>query len=65
LGRWVNEQRQDLTKIKLFQRIGFEWEVQTKLNEELWADWYEELVEYKQQNGHCNVSQRDKDNNQK
>jgi hypothetical protein len=37
---------------------------QAARHEQLWLKKYNQLLEYKQQNGHCNVSQTDKDNKQ-
>ena len=63
LGIWVmtqravyNNKRMDTTfssdQIKLLNGIGFEWVVSKVVS---WGEWFEELKQYKQVNGNCNV----------
>lgn len=61
LGTWVVAQRQlykfdeiDEEKIDLLNSINFNWEP----HKSEWEDRYLELMQYKQDNGHCNVPQR-------
>ena len=42
-------------RIADLEKIGFEWGLG---NDSLWQTVYEELIAYKQQNGHCNVPRR-------
>ena len=58
LGRWVNNQRQSYKKGKLSQEsidllesIGFVWD----LLDEAWTTRFDELVDFKNENGDCNV----------
>jgi hypothetical protein len=71
LSIWVDSQRRDYRRGKLLKKhedmlneIGFEWEVKTKSNDELWNVRYEELVEFKRQKGHCNVPRKFQHNEQ-
>lgn len=69
LGEWVHRQRaiynnkrkdQKLSsdQISLLNGIGFSW---NRL-EEVWNERFKQLTEYKEQNGHCRVPQKYKDN---
>jgi hypothetical protein len=64
LGKWVDSQRQFHSKNKLrldrkglLDEIGFVWRVRV-VNSVPWNKQYEKLVEFKRENGHCNVPQR-------
>jgi hypothetical protein len=62
LGMWVNTQRQfhskntiRLDRKVLLDDIGFVWKVGNYALESIWKKKYEQLVEFKQKNGHCIV----------
>jgi len=68
LGSWVRTQRHLCKKNKLLpeqkdrlEGIGFEWELRKHLG---WDERFQQLVEYKEQNGHCRVPQEYKVNPQ-
>lgn len=74
LGKWVANQRfhyklkrdgkqSNLSdaRINALENLGIEWNVKLK-DDRLWDDRYYELVAFKEENGHCNVPQRYKDN---
>ena len=57
LGKWVNQVRYEHSKNilcplkrRLLDSIGFQWSVRRR-----WIDFYDELVRYKESNGHCRV----------
>jgi hypothetical protein len=61
-GMWVNTQRQFYSKNKLrldrkvlLDELGFVWKVGNYALESIWKKHYEQLVEFKQKNGHCIV----------
>jgi hypothetical protein len=62
LGMWVNTQRQFQSKNKLrldrkvlLDELGFVWKVGYYALESIWKNHYEQLVAFKQKNGHCIV----------
>ena len=64
LGLWVDRQRQLFKKGKLSSEqiesmngIGFSW----NLDEDKWNEMFDQLKDYKKDNGDCNVSTLDKD----
>jgi len=72
LGRWVNHQRQQYKRLKngeksymtaqreaMLNSIRFTWSLQ---HPDAWTQRYNELVQYKNEHGNCNVPQRFKDN---
>ena len=68
LGTWVHNQRTKYKNEKLspeqisrLNGIGFEWELRTYVPLG-WDERFEQLKEYKQVNGNCNVSTYDEDN---
>lgn len=76
LAAWVSNQRYQYKKmregkrsqitterVQLLEKIGFEWSCGEMLHD-LWQQRYEELMKFKNQNGHCNVPQGYKQNNQ-
>lgn len=67
LGTWVHNQRTKYKneklspeQIKSMNGIGFEWELRTYVPLG-WDERFEQLKEYKQVNGNCNVSTYDED----
>jgi hypothetical protein len=69
LASWVDHQRQKFKKNSLSKEcitkldaLGFVWQVRDVTLQVDWGVRYNELVEYKQQFGHCNVSQKYKSN---
>ena len=69
LGRWVTTQRTQRSKgnldsdyEKLLTDIGFEWEAPRTDVREIWNKRFEELQKFKEQNGHCEVPARHKEN---
>jgi len=63
LGNWVKLQRQlykrgDLLpdRIELLKRIGFEWELRRKVVCVDWNERFEQLKQYKKDDGNCDVS---------
>jgi hypothetical protein len=63
-GLWVMTQRSNhvhnkmrLDRKRLLNEIGFVWKVivSRNINDQLWHQHYEELVEFKRKNGHCVV----------
>jgi hypothetical protein len=71
LGRWADTQRQlyskntiRLDRMGLLDKIGFVWRLRAASNynsdefESIWKHQYEKLVEFKRENGHCNMPQR-------
>lgn len=64
LGAWVQTQRTEyrlkkLSKMrtKLLNEMGFSWNYGTKMAKEQWRRRFEELMEYKNRYGDCNVPQ--------
>lgn len=70
LGKWVHKQRQEFKKkrdgelssltsyrIAALQKIGFQVDT-TNRAEALWQQRYKELMQFKIENGHCNVPQK-------
>lgn len=75
LGRWGGQQRQQKKSGKLHSKreeklnvIGFDWGFTRDLGgvnpKDLWALRYDQLVEFKKQNGHCVVPYNHPDNRQ-
>ena len=75
LGRWGGQQRQQKKSGKLHPKreemlnaVGFDWGFTRDLGgvnpKDLWALRYEQLVEFKKQNGHCVVPYNQPDNRQ-
>ena len=72
LGIWVMNQRAIYNKkkegklspeqISRLNGIEFKWELQKKGNQVSWDARFDQLVEYKEKNGNCNVSTLDEDN---
>ena len=69
LASWVDHQRQKFKKNSLSKEcitkldaLGFVWQVRDVTLQVDWGVRYNELVEYKQQFGHCNVPQTYKSN---
>lgn len=67
LGQWVSKQRQlrklgrlDATKEEKLLSIGFVWDSGI----DLWFDRYNQLIEFKNQHGHCNVPSNFSENRQ-
>jgi len=67
LGIWVQHQRQNKKKGKIskeyierLNKLGFVWE----LLDTSWEEMFIALIKYKDENGHCNVPQRDLNNKQ-
>ena len=71
LGRWVSEQRTKRSKltpaqVQKLEDIGFAWKLRNasstrsnnQANEEAWNARYNDLIEYKNANGDCNVPKR-------
>jgi hypothetical protein len=69
LGEWVNKQRRNhvndtmrLERKRLLDEIGFVWKVEgdrnIDINDKVWHQQYEKLVEFKRTNGHCRVPNR-------
>ena len=68
LGEWVKNTRAYFrdgalseTRIAMLNELGFVWKSRTLVD---WKTRFAELVEFKDQHGHCNVPMRDKDNKQ-
>ena len=68
LASWVVAQRSDRRKgilredyEKRLTEVGFEWEVRPD-RDVAWNQWFRRLKEFKERNGHCNVTQREKAN---
>jgi superfamily II DNA or RNA helicase len=62
LENWVNKLKRLYTngkltneQVELLESIGFSWE---NLREKKWDKMYEELIEFKREFGHCDVSRR-------
>jgi len=71
LANWVHNQRNKYKNGTLSNEqtdhlngIGFEWEVKKQDNEQYWDERFEELKQYEEQNGHCNVPREYKHNKQ-
>lgn len=75
LGRWVGLQRQQKKSGKLYPEreemlnsMGFDWGFTRDLGgvnpKDLWALRFDQLVEFKKQNGHCDVPYNHPDNRQ-
>jgi hypothetical protein len=74
LGRWVHLQREYYKKgrlseerIEMLNKLGFEWSVgfvqrQSKALEQSWMNRYRELVDFREEQGHCIVPNLCKDN---
>ena len=77
LGSWVMNQRTRYKKnklspeqIKFLKEIGFEWEVSSpkysarrkEVDDQRWNERYNQLIDYKDKNGHCNISTYGKTN---
>ena len=68
LAEWCNRIRQRYkgneglslndAQINKLEAIGFQWSL--KASPKSFHEWYEELVIYKKENGHCNVPHSDK-----
>ncbi|KAL3756894.1 hypothetical protein ACHAWU_007736 [Discostella pseudostelligera] len=43
-------------RVQLLESIGFKWTMAS--GQELWDEYYNKLVAFKAQNGHCNVPTR-------
>lgn len=69
LGEWVRKMRALYTKGKLeaskierLNRLGFLWRVYKKRMKRTWDDYFEDLKKYKEIYGHCQVTQRWREN---
>ena len=67
LGTWLDNQRRAYKKGKLLpqrvadlERLGVDWGTCKKDPELSWQEQYTQLVEFKQEHGHCNVRQSTK-----
>jgi hypothetical protein len=69
LGDWVSKQRRNhfnntmrLDRKRLLDEVGFVWKVQgdrnIDINDKVWHQQYEKLVEFKRKKGHCLVPRR-------
>ena len=65
LGKWVKYMRKAIKlgwlseeKISKLNGLGFVWELQKHNTRVDWATRYKELIAYKEQYGHCNVSKK-------
>lgn len=65
LGNWVSHQRilfkngeQPQSRIQALENIGFNWDPY----ENQWEAMFTELAQFKKEHGHCNVSQKSKQN---
>jgi hypothetical protein len=65
LGEWVRNQRScrnsktiRLDRKNLLEDLGFAWNGRDESRESLWNEHYQELVEFKERNGHCVVPRR-------
>jgi hypothetical protein len=66
LGEWVTTQRSNhknnkirLDRKKLLDEIDFDWKVKGRnINDKLWHQQYEKLVEFKRKKGHCLVPRK-------
>jgi len=66
LGKWVQHQREAHKKDKLSKKriirlkeIGFIWSLSKSQKPQSWGDRFQQLVEFKEVHGHCNVPQKD------
>jgi len=66
LGKWVQHQREAYKKDKLnkkriirLKEIGFIWSLSESKKPQSWGDRFQQLVEFKEVHGHCNVPQKD------
>lgn len=67
LAAWVRRQRSlyksssiSPERLKQLEKVGFEWNclnIVKMKNDKTWLQWYKDLVKFKKQYGHCNVSQ--------
>ena len=70
LGIWVSIQRREYKKsrsgkpslltpyqIESLEKLGFQWSLKN-INDAIWQQRYKELVDFKKNNGHCNVPHR-------
>ena len=66
LGRWVSQQRQQkksgklhLKREEMLNSIGFDWGSKRNLNgimpQDLWPVRYDQMMEFKERQGHCDV----------
>ena len=69
LANWVSAQRTAFRngglseeRVEKLDEIGFEWKPRKKREQASWTGSYNELVYYKEQHGHCNISQHDEAN---
>jgi len=70
LGRWVDDQRVhyrlfkagnvsllDAIKIEMLEKEGFCWKHDSKRSKK-WQDMYQVLIQFRKENGHCNVPKK-------